>query len=403
MHIRIWLPLAALTTALVSLSPACVESAREVGADVAVTEDISLATTEIDPVPGALWESRRAGGILSAGAALADGGVLVCGQQEVESSGTDIWLTRYDADGTVVWEKTWGGDDKEECISVVEAGGHIFVVARVVDGDGVESQALLKFGSDGTSLVNVPLEWDFQCSGPECLTAMDDGTLLAVGELRFSMEGQADGGYALFDAGCMRTDTWMVESGDDDTATATAVTPDGSRYIVGSSMTSGEDKGEALIIRLGPGGALSFNLNLGTKDMDDEAYDLVALPDDTIAVAGATEMVNGGQGIVWVFIMNAEGDVLMETKIVALARARGITLLPDGALLVVGNVIKSKGDTTFVTKLSTEGEILESFFIGGLHNDEVAELVTGADGSVYWVGNMAPTLTGRAAWVVRLH
>jgi hypothetical protein len=80
----------------------------------------------------------------------ADDGFVFAGQQSAGVSGFDAYLVKTDADGTMEWAKTYGGDNWDNASSVIlaEGGGYILAGYSIVGADGRDVY-LLKTDADG--------------------------------------------------------------------------------------------------------------------------------------------------------------------------------------------------------------------------------------------------------------
>jgi serine/threonine protein kinase len=87
----------------------------------------------LKPDGNTLWE-RRFGGprgdVFDAAAALPDGGYLAAGVAESKGAGlTDGWLARLDAEGALLWDRTYGeaGEDELRAVAYLPDGGMVAV------------------------------------------------------------------------------------------------------------------------------------------------------------------------------------------------------------------------------------------------------------------------------------
>lgn len=73
-----------------------------------------------------------------------DGGILAVGNSESNISrdkseneiGTvDIWVVKIDSDGNIEWENTIGGNQRESAVDIIEVNGGGFVIAGNSNSD----------------------------------------------------------------------------------------------------------------------------------------------------------------------------------------------------------------------------------------------------------------------------
>jgi len=146
-----------------------------------------------------VWEKNYGGdeideayGIVSSG----DGDYLIVGNTRsstgdisLTNGAADVWVVKIDADGEIIWEKTYGGTgfDAGRAIVRVKNGGFILAGnSRSGDGDLSENRGqndawILKIDAMGN------LEWQKTVGGTQIdlahgVTELADGTVIAVGE-----------------------------------------------------------------------------------------------------------------------------------------------------------------------------------------------------------------------------
>ena len=66
------------------------------------------------------------------------------------SSGYDVFLLKYDMNGNLIWNKTWGGVGKDDGIAIEIYDSAIYVVGDTCYGEGGGDVVLLKYADDGT-------------------------------------------------------------------------------------------------------------------------------------------------------------------------------------------------------------------------------------------------------------
>lgn len=115
---------------------------------------------KLDSTGNVVWEKTFGGSASDCGYSLlqlADGGFLVAGSAESFSAGNpDVYLLRTDADGEMIWQKTYGGSGSDYGWHLLEAAGGGYVIAgekEVVNEQGAGFAAyLLKVDDDGKQL-----------------------------------------------------------------------------------------------------------------------------------------------------------------------------------------------------------------------------------------------------------
>lgn len=157
-----------------------------------------------------------------------DGGYIMAGETESFGAGKkDVWVLKLRADGTIDWQKTYGGNymDMAGIVQQTSDGGYIVPDVTASFGAGDYDSWVLKLRADGA------VEWQKTYGG-------------ASSDWASSTQETSNGGYIVagrtesFGAG--ETDIWVLK-----------LRPDGSINpacgFISDTTTSGEDSGATAI------------------------------------------------------------------------------------------------------------------------------------------------------------
>ncbi|OQP53983.1 hypothetical protein A4D02_20050 [Niastella koreensis] len=255
--------------------------------------------------------------------ATADGGYLVSGETEsndgdVKSNhgGWDIWVIRLDANGNLIWEKTFGGAGNEYWAKIAACtdGGYVLLsttesnnTGDVQSNHGQNDFLVVKIDASGNKL------WSKTYGG-------------ASFEYTSSVIGDADGG-------CILLGYTTSTNGD----------------VMGKQ---GIDM-DAWVVKLTKDGQIGWQAALGGSGSD-AGFSLARLPDGHIAIAGNSDSKdrgitgNHGKLDVWVLVLDTTGKVVWQ-KLFGSSDGDGnsdIAVMADGSLLVTNTVFGSDGDVT---------------------------------------------------------
>jgi uncharacterized delta-60 repeat protein len=162
--------------------------------------------------------------------------VFIAGMtQDTPTGYEDMFVVKYSPDGTMLWQKSWGGDLTDTAYGVsTDASGNAYVAGQTWDyGQGSTDVVLLKFDTDGALL------WQETWGGPDhdeayAITADGSGNLYVTGDTISFGAGMFDGFLLKFspDGASLWARTWGAPLRDD-SFQAVAMSPDGTVNLAG--------------------------------------------------------------------------------------------------------------------------------------------------------------------------
>jgi hypothetical protein len=189
-------------------SASSVESTRDGGYIVASTirleenDKPDIRILKLDAEGSLEWEKTFGGDEMDIARSIystSDGGYIVAGTTQSKGAGrTDGWIIKMDSQGNLEWDKTYGGNDIDFLPSIVQTDDGGYTAAGFTDSKGAgETDAwIIKLDSLGN------IEWDRTYGGSE-----KDG---------FSSVSQThDGGYVAaghtYSKGAGKSDAWILK------------------------------------------------------------------------------------------------------------------------------------------------------------------------------------------------
>jgi len=316
-----------------------------------------------------------------------DGDIIAAGYTEKLGTNGDVWVLRFDGNGTLKWQKTYGSSEWDEAIATAVAPNGDAIVAGYTASFGgeVHHAWLLRLGPDGN------VRWQ-RMYGNEythiasAVAVAPDGDIVIAGYTNAPTHGgPGDVWVARLDPdGNIR---WQITYGRkyEEDASAVAIAPNGDAVVVGLVETDTGDH-DLLVLRLDSEGNLRWARPYGGDDID-EGLSVTTTPDDEILVGGVTESfrdgdldealvlkLDGNGSVEWAKTFGKVSDGLNN-------EADSIALTKDGDILVAGN---------YLFLLSPDGKL--KWAGTGYWNfayDEsvdVVDTVMGPDGTVALVG-----------------
>lgn len=338
-----------------------------VGYSEAAGPDVAeYSVTKLSPYGVTTWQKFFGGqdqDYASAVCQTADGGFLIAGDEGSfdRKTGRNVWVIKLGAAGDVLWERTYGGKDRDEAGDIQPAadGGSIVVGSTLSFGAGGEDAFVLRLGPTGTVI------WQKAYGGPSADRAR---AVRATGDGGFVVAGTTES------AGAGRTDVWVLRlesdggirweatygGPEDEIANAVVRAKDGGLIVAGTTESYGDGFRDAWILRLDAAGSILWQKAYGGTGMD-SADSVLETPDGSIVVAGQFSSVGTTSADAWVFKLGPTGNIKWQK---AYGGTRGDTaysleMLPQGGYVVAGytSSFGAGGTDALVLRLGASGEI----------------------------------------------
>lgn len=254
-----------------------------------------------------------------------NGNIYVAGNVYRWDVDREPFLSKWDSDGTNVWEKQWGTASEDHALSAaLDAAGNIYVTGYTLgalDGNvskGAYDIFLTKWDAGGTKAWTT--QWGTNDSDMGHSVAVDrDGNIYVTGETHASLES-ANQGYGDIFLTKLKSDgtiIWTRQWGtiDADRGHAVAVDDDGNIYVTGQVWESldGNDYGglnDIFLTKWNPDGAKAWTRQWGTNDLD-HGNSVTVDKNGDIYVTGETDSSldgNASSGSTDIFLTKWDSD-----------------------------------------------------------------------------------------------
>lgn len=315
----------------------------------------------------------------------------------------DIWIIKFNRNGTLIWEKWLGGtgDDEGSGITATSDGGFAITgragsdngdLAGARNGGGSDLW-VVKFASDGT------IAWQKTFGGSmaelgRSIRQTPDGGFIIVGETT-SDDGDVNGIH-----GCYVFASTKI--GDLDNAMVPQVDPVADNCIPNDFNPIPLHFPDIWMIRLDASGILLWQKTLGGSNPDN-GYCIRTTDDGGYILAGTTNSSDGdisghyGHEDAWVVKLDPEGNKIWDKNLGggAYDYAYDIVQTGDGGYIVVGKTSSIDGDVSgnhggaadmWIVKLDRAGNLVWQKTLGGSNDDKAHSIAPTDDGNYLIVG-----------------
>lgn len=321
----------------------------------------------------------------------------------------DYWLLKFSASGDLQWNKTYGGskDDRGQSVIQTTDGGYAVVgYAMSDDGDGSLNQGfhdnwILRLDANGDIL----WEKSFGFSGHDHaydIVQTSDGGFFFSGFLDVTSSGGEGNSrkkistYAQHGVGefwGIKLDSegnllWRRYFGgtNNDRSFGTVEANDGGLLMIGASESDDFDisnpRGsyDVWVVKISAKGDLLWEKSFGGTGID-RAYDIVKTVGDAYVIVGETFSTDGdvfknnGESDAWLIKVSDNGNLLWERTFGGsdFDAARGLATTSDGGFVIAGNSKSVEGDLAensgendiWLIKTDANGNFQDQMVMGG--------------------------------------
>ena len=214
--------------------------------------------------------------------------LYLTGRYYISGNYFDIIIIKYDTDGNLIWNKTWGGTDYEEAWDIAAENDHLFITGYTKSwGSGLNDLIVAKFDLSGNLIWNYT--WgDVSTDNGNGIVVKDDD-IYVVGESLIS------GNYQvvimrLLDMGTTYSVIWNKTWGGtgDDKGHDIALDSNNYIYVTGETESFGLGQEDVFLLKYSATGVNIWNSTWGDSDSD-IAYGISIDANDNIFITGHTK------------------------------------------------------------------------------------------------------------------
>jgi uncharacterized delta-60 repeat protein len=334
-----------------------------------------------------------------------DGGYIVAGETRSFSAGwTDVWVLKLRPDGTVEWQRAYGGGDWDRAYSIQQTndGGYIVIGETSSFGAGGTDIWVLKLRPFGT------VEWQKTYGGvgyerANAIQQTSDGGYIAIGTTDSFVAGATDIWILkLKPNGAIE---WQRTYGgvDWDWGLCIRQTWDGGYIVAGDTSSFGIGEEDLWILKLRPDGTVEWERTYGENGRDAGHY-IQQTSDGGYIAAGVTKSFSRGAEKIpdlWVLKLRPDGTVEWQ-KVYGEGGwdwADSVQQTSDGGYIVVGYTGQAEvsrdtpvvwGTDVWILKLRPDGTVEWQKTYGGEDLDGAHSIQQTTDGGYIVAGERTP-------------
>jgi len=364
----------------------------------------------------------------------ADGGYIIAGSAKSNdgdvsgnhSSNYDIWVVKTDADGTIAWQKTYGGTNSDTAANIRNTADGGYIVTGTTfssEGDLTANKGngdiwVLKISTTGA------IQWQKTYGGAQTDIASSilqnaDGSYFILGATN-STDGDLTKTTTDSDLWVLKINAtgiiqWQKTFGgtDDEFASSLQLSTDGALMISGNtffgrtSTTSGTSySDEIYLLKINTNGLLVWQKTLGGTSAD-LVSKTITTPDGGYLIGGFSNSTdldlteNKGNFDMWVVKLTSGGTIDWKKSYGGTKwdKINNLKITTDGGYLIIGETASTNGDLkggkglidSCMIKISSSGTIEWRNTLGGTGADKGIAAFQTTDGSILLFGNSNST------------
>jgi uncharacterized delta-60 repeat protein len=305
----------------------------------------------------------------------------------------DVFLLKYNAAGTLFWQRTWGRDqlsgsrqalDDDYALDIALGPDGSVHLGGVYSGGG--GPLVLKLDPDGNVIWATTWQHSTGFGHAQSITVAGDGSVYIAGGINGVGAGSSDMLIIKFssDGSLLWQQTWGGPINE--IARDIAAAPDGGVYVAGEGNSFFAN--DAILLRYASDGTLVWQRDWHEGTIQDlTCGEAVAVgPDSSVYLAGFAGITGVGQHI-FLVKLTSDGSVVWESTSGGAAESGlDVAVGLNGNIFVTGSTLVGDTSDALVTAFLPDGKIRGSVTWGGPGNDYGDAISVGADGAVYVAG-----------------
>jgi uncharacterized delta-60 repeat protein len=299
-----------------------------------------------------------------------DGGYIAAGSTVSFGTGDDdFWVLKLNSDGSIAWQKTYGGIGAEIVMSIQATSDSGYIVTGYTNsfGAGGYDLLVLKLTSDGSIAWQKTYGGSAFDSSSSIQQTSDGGYIVAGGTDAFGADG---GDFLVLKLDSDGSIAWQKTYGGlgEDYPLSMQQTSDGGYIVGGRTNSFGAGGYDLLVLKLTSDGSIAWQKTYGGS-ADEFGTSIQQTSDGGYIVGGRTNSFGAGGYDLLVLKLTSDGSIAWQKTYGGSADEFGRSIQPtsDGGYILYGitNSFGAGGYDFLVVKLISDGSIAWQKTYGG--------------------------------------
>jgi uncharacterized delta-60 repeat protein len=349
--------------------------------------------TALTGIGGPYWIGVLGGASADVGYGIAvdsSGNVYIAGSTASQGPGFgDAIIAKYNNSGVIQWQRVLGGasaDDRGYGVAV-DSSGNVYVAGQTQSqGAGQTDVLITKYNASGTIQWQRTLGGSFDDSG-NGITVDSSGNVYITGYASDAVFGAPDVLIAKYNtSGTIQWQRTLGVANYDDVGNGIAIDSSGNIYVTGYTFSpSGGTNAYALVTKYDNSGAIQWQRILGDTNAE-RGYGVSVDSSGNVYITGFTN--TSGSNDVLIAKYNPSGTIQWRRSLGATSEDRGTAIVVDssGNIYVTGYAYTAANYNFVIAKYDTSGTIQWQRSLGGSSSDLGYGIALDPSNNVYVTG-----------------
>ena len=320
-----------------------------------------------------------------------NGDFVIVGSTRSQGAGQeDVYLVRLNPQGEPLWENTYGGTGSDNGWAAMETDDGGFLIVGFTDSFGAGEMDVYLLSTDAEG----ELLWERTYGGPNseygwAMAKTDDGGYVLAGQTNSFGTGQEDG--YLIKVNAQGEEIWSQTFGEEqeDRLFSIDQTADSGFILTGTTRSYGARERNLYLVKTDPSGEMDW-MQIYGEDRDDVGHSVRLTADDGFIVTGYTKSFGASNYDTWLIKTDRDGNSEWQKFFGGPSDDRTISgeQTSDGGYILTGYT-RGFGAVrwdVFLVKTDASGEVVWYKTFGGNADDTGYTVIQSSDNGFILTG-----------------